>query len=262
MAKIRRPAVAGAFYPMQPEALDEEVRHCLSEAGAAEGPAPKALIAPHAGYIYSGSIAGEVYAQLRPARDKIARIVLIGPSHCVPFEGLAVSSAEWFETPLGVVPVDCEAVEQILRLPQVQVLDEAHAGEHSLEVQLPFLQIVLNEFSIVPIVVGEATAEAVAEVLDMLWSGSETRIVVSSDLSHYHDYETARRIDAATSEAIEALQPERIKHDHACGRNPIAGLLLTARKRGLHVRLLDLRNSGDTAGPRDQVVGYGAYAVG
>jgi len=261
MTKIRQPAVAGAFYPMQAEALDEEVRHCLSEADVAKGPAPKALIAPHAGYIYSGSVAGEAYAQLRPARDKVTRIVLIGPSHRVPFQGLAVSSVEGFETPLGIVPVDREAVEQILRLPQVQVLDEAHADEHSLEVQLPFLQITLNEFSIVPIVVGEASAEAVAEVLDMLWSGSETRIVVSSDLSHYHEYETARRIDAATSKAIETLQPERIEYDHACGRNPIAGLLVTARKRGLHVRRLDLRNSGDTAGPRDQVVGYGAYAI-
>jgi hypothetical protein len=164
-----------------------------------------------------------------------------------------------FVTPLGRIPVDAKAYEALVGLPQVRVLDQAHAQEHSLEVHLPFLQEVLGEFTLVPLLVGDATPEAVAEVLERLWGGPETLIVVSSDLSHYHDYETARRLDAATSRAIEKLMPEAIHYEHACGRNPVNGLLMVARQRGMHPRTVDLRNSGDTAGPRDRVVGYGAY---
>ena len=258
MFRTRKPAVAGMFYPGAPDELRAMLRDLLGAAAAA-GAAPKALIVPHAGYVYSGPVAATAYVQLRAARDEIRRIVLLGPSHRVPLRGLALSSADIFATPLGDIPLDREAAEAVRHLPQVQVLDQAHAMEHSLEVQLPFLQEVLGEFSLVPLVVGDASAAEVAEVLEILWDGPETRLVISSDLSHYHAYETARQMDGATSRAIEALDPEAIGNQDACGRVPVIGLLAAARRHGLRARTLDLRNSGDTAGPRDQVVGYGAY---
>jgi AmmeMemoRadiSam system protein B len=258
MAHIRYPAVAGMFYPANPAALRAQVDEFLAHASAAVAP-PKALIVPHAGYIYSGPVAATGYASLASVRETITRVVLLGPSHRVPLHGLAASSAEAFETPLGSVPVDTAAVAAIATLPQVAVLDNAHVQEHSLEVHLPFLQRVLGRFSLVPLVVGEATAEQVAEVLEQLWGGPETLVVISSDLSHYHDYDTARRMDAATSRAIERLDGAALHYEDACGRIPVAGLLLAAKHRGLHARTLDLRNSGDTAGPRDHVVGYGTY---
>jgi MEMO1 family protein len=225
------------------------------------GQAPKAIIAPHAGYIYSGPIAGTVYARLAPARSVIRRVVLLGPSHRVYVRGLAAPEAQVFAMPFGAVPVDRDALDQLRDLPQVIYSDEAHAPEHGLEVHLPFLQTVLDDFRIAPLVVGDATPQEVAEVLERLWGGPETLIVISSDLSHYYDYDTARRMDEATSKAIEALRPEDIGPEQACGRIPIQGLLLVAREKGLCAKLLDLRSSGDTAGPRDQVVGYGVYAL-
>lgn len=259
MSEIRRPAVAGMFYPEDAEELETLVQGYLGSLESA-GEAPKAIIAPHAGYIYSGPIAATAYRLLARARAVTRRIVLLGPSHRVPFEGLALSSARYFATPLGKIPVDQEAYAAISDLPQVRVLDAAHAMEHSLEVHLPFLQLVLDDFHLVPIVVGEAGPDWVSEVLERLWNGPETRFVVSSDLSHYHDYHTAKRLDEATSHAIEALRFEDIGYDQACGRNPVSGLLKFARTHGLQGWILDQRNSGDTAGPRDQVVGYGAYA--
>ncbi|MDQ2695219.1 MAG: AmmeMemoRadiSam system protein B [Pseudomonadota bacterium] len=259
METIRLPAVAGMFYEDDPRKLRDQLRQFLAEADCA-GPAPKAIIAPHAGYIYSGPIAASVYARLRPARDRLRRVVLVGPSHRVPFRGLAVSGMEHFVTPLGRIAVDQAAVQMALALPEVGLLEQAHLYEHSLEVHLPFLQEVLDDFTLVPIVVGDAGPAQVGAVLEALWGGPETLIVVSSDLSHYHDYDTARRLDAATTRAIESLRYEDIGHDHACGRNPIRGLLWVARRRGLHGETLDLRNSGDTAGSHDRVVGYGAYA--
>jgi AmmeMemoRadiSam system protein B len=220
----------------------------------------KALVVPHAGYVYSGPVAASAYALLASLRDRIRRVVLLGPSHRVGFEGLAASSADAFETPLGRVEIDAEAVERALLLPQVRRLDAAHAQEHSLEVQLPFLQRVLSDFRLVPLVVGDATPAEVAEVIETLWGGAETLLVVSSDLSHYLPYEQAKALDRATTQAIENLDPEAIGEDQACGRLPVQGLLLAARRHGLHARTLDLRSSGDTAGSRDAVVGYGAYA--
>jgi hypothetical protein len=258
--KVRPAAVAGRFYPGDPVELSNLIKALLAQVPPAAGPSPKALIAPHAGYLYSGPVAASAYAQFLPARDQIKRIVLFGPSHFVALNGLAATSAEAFATPLGVVPVDVEAVRGLRSLPQVSELDEAHAQEHSLEVQLPFLQIVLGGFTLVPLAVGDATPEEIIQVLDALWDGPETRFVVSSDLSHYHDFQTARRLDRATAKAIEALKPGAIGEDRACGRAPIRGLLEAARQHGLRARTLDLRNSGDTAGPRDQVVGYGAFA--
>ncbi len=255
---VRNPAVAGVFYPARARELQQLVRTYLASAQS-KGATPKAIIAPHAGYIYSGAIAASAYVRLMEAREIIARVILLGPAHRVPFRGLAVPSVDSLATPLGEVAVDKAAVAQLAHLPQVHVMDEAHASEHSLEVHLPFLQTVLSHFTLVPLAVGEATPAQVGEVLECLWGGAETLIVISSDLSHYHDYETAQRMDSATSRAIEQLRLEDIEYEQACGRVPINGLLYVARKRGLSAETVDLRNSGDTAGPRDQVVGYGAY---
>ena len=260
-ARVRPPAVAGTFYPDDPDTLREQVLRFL-EAARTDEPAPKALIVPHAGYIYSGPVAAAGYATLRNRTHPIRRVVLLGPDHRVGFRGIAVPTVDYFATPLGRVPLDTDTIATLERLPQVVAYDLAHAGEHSLEVHLPFLQLTLgDEFELVPLVVSAATPEEVAEVLEAVWDGPETLIVVSSDLSHYHDYQTARRLDAATAEAIESLQPERLASENACGFLPMRGLLEMARRKGLRVKRLDLRNSGDTAGPKDQVVGYGAWAI-
>jgi len=262
MPDVRPAAVAGMFYPAAPAALAADVRAHL--AGAAARPAetaatPKALIAPHAGYVYSGRIAAAAYAQLEAARGTIRRVVLFGPAHRVPVRGLALPTARAFATPLGTVTVDRQAAIAVLALPQVCENDAAHASEHSLEVQLPFLQAALGEFSIVPLVVGDATPEDVADVIDLLWGGPETLFVVSSDLSHYHRYAEAREMDRATADAVLALSAT-LDHEQACGATPINGLLLAARRHGLRPELLDLRNSGDTAGDKSRVVGYASFA--
>ena len=260
MHDVRPAAVAGMFYPGSPAALAESVRACFAGATPAVGTVPpKALIVPHAGYVYSGPIAANGYALLKGARATIRRIVLLGPTHRVAVRGLALPSARAFATPLGVVEIDRKAAALALSLPQVVEHDAAHAFEHSVEVQLPFLQAVLDEFRIVPFAVGDATADEVADVLERLWGGPETVIVVSSDLSHYHRYAEARAIDQATAETILALGPA-IDHEQACGATPVNGLMLLARRRGLAPALLDLRNSGDTAGDRSRVVGYAAFA--
>ena len=276
---IRPPAVAGRFYPDNPAELRRMVegllrgvvaqasRLCVSttlEPLATHGrdarATIKAIIAPHAGYIYSGPIAASAYAELAPARDTVKRIVLLGPSHFALFDGLAATGATAFATPLGTVPVDTTAIVELCsRLPQVSVRDEAHADEHALEVQLPFLQVALADFKIVPLLVGEAGDAEVAAVIEALWAGDETRIVISSDLSHFHDYATAQQTDSETAHAIESLNAKKLRGDLACGCRPICGLLSAAKKRGLRCRTVDLRNSGDTSGERDRVVGYGAF---
>lgn len=261
MKTIRPPAVAGLFYPADADELRTQIDALLRQTSASAIPTPKAVIVPHAGYVYSGAVAASAYAALRFLRDQVTRVVLLGPAHRVAFHGLAASTADAFHTPLGDVPVDHATLRRLRGLPQVRMFDQAHALEHSLEVQLPFLQMTLKSFTLVPLVVGDATYAETAEVLERLWGGPETLIVISSDLSHYHDYTTARRMDEATSRAIAELRPERIDYEDACGRTPVGGLLTLARARGLRVDVVDLRNSGDTAGPRDQVVGYGAYVI-
>jgi AmmeMemoRadiSam system protein B len=217
------------------------------------------LIAPHAGYIYSGAIAATAYTRIASVADRIERVVLLGPAHRVHVQGLALPAATRFETPLGTINIDRAAVDTVLALPQVVLSDEAHAQEHALEVHLPFMQQVLGDFKLVPFVVGSATPEEVAEVLDALWGGTETLIVISSDLSHYLPYPRARAIDEFTAETILRLTPQ-LSHEQACGATPINGLLLAARSRGLEPQLLDLRNSGDTAGDKARVVGYASFA--
>jgi len=258
VAHTQMPNVAGMFYPADPSQLTEQIDQYLGEATPYPGPVPKALIAPHAGYIYSGPVAANAYATLSALAGRIERVVVLAPSHRVAFRGIATSESSEFRTPLGDIPVDTAAVQQALELTQVGLLEQAYQGEHALEVQLPFLQRTLGDFKLVPFIVGDARPEEVAELLNLLWGGDETLIVISSDLSHYHEYADAMRRDRNTSSHIEALDPD-IAYDDACGRNPIRGLLVSAREHGLRVETRDLRNSGDTAGPRDQVVGYGAY---
>jgi AmmeMemoRadiSam system protein B len=252
---IRKTAVADKFYPASPSALATMVRGFLAQVKPIDGPTPKAIIAPHAGYPYSGPIAASAYARLPQAAFR--RILLLGPAHTVPLRGIAASSATAFATPLGNVPIEATAVQASLALPQVQIMDEAHRREHGLEVQLPFLQLVCRDFAIVPLVVGEVETAIVAQLMQHLYTGPDTLIIVSSDLSHYYDYATAQKLDAATSQAIEQLRPEAV--EHACGRFAIRGLLQFAQTYQWQVQTVDLRNSGDTGGTRDRVVGYGAY---
>jgi len=259
---VRPAAVAGSFYPGNDQQLRTDVRRMLASAHARtsrEAPLPKALIVPHAGYMYSGDVAASAYARLAPLRGVVRRVVLLGPCHRVAVRGLALPGAERFETPLGDVPIDAAAARELRALPQIVESPAAHAQEHSLEVHLPFLQEVLGEFSLVPLAVGDASPAEVAEVLERLWGGAETLIVVSSDLSHYLPYNTAQRTDRQTVNDMLALD-SRIDHEHACGATPVNGLLLLARRKGLVPELLDLRNSGDTAGDRSRVVGYASIA--
>ena len=259
MQDVRPAAVAGMFYPSAPERLAGDIRSYLSRAPGRELGTPKALIVPHAGYVYSGPIAASAYALVAPLRDTVKRVLLLGPAHRVAVRGLATTGAGAFDTPLGEVAIDTVAVAMALAFPQVTVSDAAHAFEHALEVQLPFLQTVLRSFSLVPFAVGHVLDEDVAQVIDALWGGPETLVVVSSDLSHYHAYAEAKRIDHATTETILAMSPT-LDHEQACGATPINGLLRCARQRGLAPALLDLRNSGDTAGDRARVVGYASFA--
>ncbi|MCK5792013.1 MAG: AmmeMemoRadiSam system protein B [Ketobacter sp.] len=266
MRTIREPAVAGLFYPDQPQILDAAVEKYLSGVPANKNDLgqdlrpPKALIVPHAGYLYSGATAARAYHELALSADQINRVVLLGPSHRVGFHGIAFCGSDFYRTPLGDIPIDHSALAIVSELPQVGLLDQAHEHEHSLEVQLPFLQKILRNFKLVPLVVGEADTESVAEVIERLWGGEETLFVISSDLSHFHDYATAQQMDAKTCDAIESMTPAHIDDDQACGRNPVKGLLNVARRRHMRVKTLDMCNSGDTTGDHDRVVGYGAWA--
>ena len=261
MESVRRSAVAGLFYPSSPRELQSMVEEYLEKAsgGGHTETGPKAVIVPHAGFVYSGPIAGSALSLLRRESDQIRRIVLLGPAHRVPVRGLALPGVDGFETPLGVVPVDAELVDQVVGLPQVGISREAHAPEHCLEVELPFLQVLLGSFSVLPLLVGDATPGEVAAVLDCVWGGAETRIVISSDLSHYLEYSQAQEVDARTAEEVIALRSP-ISVNQACGAGAINGLLVAAVEHGLKASLLDLRSSGDTAGDRSRVVGYGAFA--
>ncbi len=260
ISKIRTPAVAGQFYPAEPSQLTDLIQNMLRQAKAVSPRHIKALIVPHAGFIYSGPVAATAYQTLIQQANEIKRVVLLGPSHRVGFHGIATISATEYQMPQGNIKIDRAAVNLIEVLPQVQQLDKAHEQEHSLEVQLPFLQLVLGTtFNLVPLVVGDCPANQVAEVLELLWGGQETLIVISSDLSHCQSYQLAQQQDQQTSESILSLSPENIHYEDACGRNPVNGLLLAAKSHHLKPALVDLRNSGDTAGPRDRVVGYGAY---
>ncbi len=259
-ASVRQPAVAGLFYPNDPVELRESVASYLAHAPASAVPkSPSAFIVPHAGYVYSGSTAAVAYRALEPTRTA-RRVVVIGPSHRVYVAGVAVPRAEAFATPLGVVPVDLELKRELAGLAHVVESDEPHRLEHSLEVQLPFLQVLFEDLTVLPLVAGDATAKEVAAVLERLTQGGDTLVLASSDLSHYLTYKEAQKADAQTNEAILQREPT-LKGEQACGAVPINGLLQFARSRDLNVQALARCNSGDTAGDRERVVGYGAYVL-
>ncbi len=260
LAATRPAALAGSFYPADARTLAREVDRLLDAAAPGEAArAPKLLVVPHAGYVYSGEVAAQAYALLAPWREQIRRVVLLGPTHRVAVRGLAAPSVAAFETPLGRIELDTAALAQLADLPQMKQSDAVHAREHSLEVQLPFLQRALDAFTLLPLAVGDASAAEVAQVLEQVWGGDETLVIISTDLSHYLPYAEARAQDRATVERILRLEPA-LDHRQACGAMPLAGALLAARTHGLAPRLLDLRNSGDTAGDRSRVVGYCAIA--
>ena len=259
--RVRRPAVAGLFYPGNAAELRKTVEHLLALAPPAPGPFAKAIVAPHAGYVYSGPVAGSAYARVVAGRERITRVVLLGPAHRTPVGAVAASSSNAFATPLGHVPVDVERRDALVEAGLVAVSDDAHAGEHSLEVQLPFLQVTLEDVAVLPLAVGHVEPERVAGVLEAVWGGDETLVVVSTDLSHYHDHETATGLDRRTADAVVAKRPDRLGPYDACGVVPLQGLLLAAGAHELSVELLDLRTSADTAGHPDRVVGYGAFAL-
>lgn len=258
---IRAPEVAGRFYPDGHNACADMVERCLEGARPSHGIDAKVLVAPHAGHVFSGPIAGTAYRPFRDRADRIRRIVLLGPAHRVGFRGIATTSADAWATPLGTVPVDWDAVQAVLTLPGVSVLDRAFAEEHSLEVHIPFIQRVFPQVAIVPLLVGDAPADLVSRAVSEAWGGPETLIVVSSDLSHFHDSETARRLDAETAGWIELLRPDKVEGKGACGHRALGGVLDQARRRDLRVTALDLRNSSDTRGGPERVVGYGAFAM-
>lgn len=260
--KIRPTAVAGMFYPSDPRELQTMVSGYLSQTRPLESVHAsdiKAIIAPHAGYVYSGPIAASVYRYLEDLESPVANVILIGPSHRIPLLGLATSSADYFNTPLGNISINRTITDELNSLPFVTELDQAHSMEHSLEVHLPFLQLTLGEFQLVPIVAGDATAQQVDQLITLALRHENSLLVISSDLSHYHDYRTAQQLDSETCEAIETLSVEDLDSTHACGFIPVRGLLKYAKEHGLTAKTVDCRNSGDTAGPRNEVVGYGAY---
>jgi AmmeMemoRadiSam system protein B len=257
--RSRLPAVAGLFYPDDPYELRAVVQGFL-DASPPIATRPKAIIVPHAGYVYSGPVAATAYRSLVDCDPPVTRVVIAGPSHRIAVPGIAVPEVTAFETPLGPVPIDLDTIGMLSGLPGVHASNAPHRLEHSLEVQLPFLQMTLGDFRIVPLAVGDASPSVVASVLDACWGGPETLIVVSTDLSHYHDYASARELDSSTARAIVRCS-DHLQDEQACGCRIVNGLMQVARRRGMSVDLLDLRNSGDTSGDRSRVVGYGAFAL-
>jgi MEMO1 family protein len=255
----RPAAVAGAFYSNDATILKQDIADLLGRVEDVESEIPKAVIAPHAGYIYSGKVAANVYAQFKTVQSSIKKIILLGPSHRVAFHGMAIPSVDYFATPLGKIKLDASLLATLKHFPHVIVSDQAHAEEHSLEVQLPFMQTVFDEFELLPIVVGQIDPEAVADLLNNVWGEDDTLIVVSSDLSHFLSYDQAVSQDQKTTEMIRQFQYHTIKGEDACGCHPMNGLLCLAQQKDLKVRLLAQNNSGDTAGDKRRVVGYGGY---
>ena len=266
---VRPPAVASLFYPGEAAELKQNLREMLDEASEAEDPNEdlpadqhlRALIVPHAGYVYSGTTAALAYHLLRKNRDDFHRILLLGPAHRVWLEGIAFPGTDAFETPLGRIPLAKQQIRELLRFPEVQLRDDAHQDEHCLEVQLPFLQEILNEFELIPAVVGEISPDSLSGLLENLLEDPQNLLLLSTDLSHFHSYSEAQAIDQKTAEAIESFEDEKILPEQACGAHPLRGLLRHARIQGWKIQRLGLCNSGDTAGSKDRVVGYGAWAL-
>ncbi len=259
MKTIKDAAVSGLFYPSSADALKSEVNAFLNQADSAQLAPPKALIAPHAGYVYSGSVAGSAFAAVKQLKGQIKRVLLFAPAHRVAVSGIALSSATHFATPLGEIPLAADIVEELSTRVGFEVDDQAFSQEHAIEVQLPFLQETLEEFELIPLLVGNVDPRFVSQILEEFWGGPETLIVISSDLSHYLDYKAAQEMDNEATQAIESLRPDRLTYHHACGRTAINGLLMIAKELGYKAHTVDLKNSGDSAGDKGRVVGYGAY---
>lgn len=260
--RIRSAAVAGTFYPQSAQQLQTEIHQLLKENKRSNDVSGtlKALIVPHAGYIYSGAIAATAYNILKNSAHNIHRVILLGPSHRVALRGMAMSDCDVFTTPLGNIALDTNALKDLQTFANIKIVPEAHTWEHSLEVQLPFLQSVLNDFLLIPLVVGLTSADEVAQLLEPFWQDQHTLIVISSDLSHYLTYQQAKEQDSDTSRLIESKYFQ-LHGEQACGCYPLNGLLKLTSNQEVKIVTLDQRNSGDTAGDRNRVVGYGAYAV-
>ncbi|MBM4345132.1 MAG: AmmeMemoRadiSam system protein B [Deltaproteobacteria bacterium] len=259
--RIRKPAVAGTFYPAKADALHAEIDRCWADRRPVQAPAPKAIIAPHAGYVYSGPVAATAYATLVPLKGSISRVVLVGPSHRFALYGFAVPEAQIWQTPIGMVPLDTASAEQLEAWPDVTRSDLMHGREHSLEVHVPFLQRALGKFSLLPVLVGHTPANRVAALFAHVWGGPETLVVVSTDLSHYHAQAKARQLDDATIAHVVAFDAAALNPDHACGAYPVAGLLTHAQCLGMRIQAVDVRTSADTAGDPDRVVGYASFLL-
>lgn len=262
MHSIRPAAVAGSFYPADRNQLDSDIEYYLTHCHQTEFTQAKAFIVPHAGIQYSGIIAASVYSAIARSAQSFERVILMGPCHRVWIEGMAIPAVDSFESPLGNIPLDKNILQSISQFPDVQISDVAHQDEHSLEVQLPFLQKALQNFSLVPILVGEVDCESVAEMINFLWSLDDTLFLISSDLSHFHDYDTASKIDRQTTMKIINKDYHLIDHHMACGCTPIQGILSVAKSKHLPVNCIKQCNSGDTAGDKSRVVGYASYAIG
>jgi hypothetical protein len=264
MVDARRPAAAGVFYPADSELLGRTVRALLDAAPPASRPGsraarfPRAIVVPHGLLGLAGTVAAAAWSRVAPHAARYKRVVILGPSHHAQFAGLAAPFSDAFATPLGPVEVDRIGIETARCFPQLFISDEPHEQEPSLEVQLPFVQLVLPEVTILPLVVGETEDAESAQVIESLWNDT-TLVVVSTDLSHYHDAATAQRIDHATGQAIEALEALRIQEEQACGHAALRGLLVVARARGLRASRVELRHSGETSGDLSEVIGYGSF---
>jgi MEMO1 family protein len=256
----RPPAVSGSFYPREPRELQRMVRTLLGEAESSGKGELVGVIAPHAGYMYSGPIAASAFAQIAAARHSFTRVLLIGPAHYVPVRGIVAASAARFATPLGEIPVDLRAVASLVDAGLISIDDRAHAPEHSLEVELPFLQVVLGRFALIPLLVGDASRQEVAAVVGAVMD-AHTILVVSTDLSHYLAATEAKARDLASALTIERLDDSCLGPNDACGYVALNGALRAAKETRWQIARLDLRNSGDTSGERRRVVGYGAWSI-
>jgi hypothetical protein len=257
---VRPPAVAGSFYPRAKNELRATVDALLSQPRLSARRGLLGVIAPHAGYVYSGPVAASAFAEVAAAGHGYTRVLLVGPPHYLPVSGIAASSAKAFATPLGDVPLDTDMVASLLDDRLVSIDDKAHAPEHSLEVELPFLQMMLGDFTLIPLLVGEASPQQIAVIIGTIMD-RHTLLVVSTDLSHYLDDAAAKARDAATAAAIERLDYATLGPYDACGFSALNGALCTGHASGWTIKRLDLRNSGETSGDRSRVVGYGAWAI-
>ena len=261
MEKIKQADVAGMFYPGEEASLRQMVDGFIQKALSFDL-RPRAIIAPHAGYIYSGSIAGTAYKTIAAVRDQIENVIIMSPAHRFYLRGIALHMADAFATPLGNIPVNIGIVKKIKQFSSVQWEERSFIQEHGLETHLPFIQRAFKPgIKIVPMIVGECQESEVAEILESVWEDPRNFVIISSDLSHFHSYADAKKLDRNTVDLIQNLDSQSLDTEFACGHYPICGLLNLARNRKLKIKALDIRSSGDTAGSKESVVGYGSFAV-